>query len=168
MTEQTPAGNVAEYYRIPLAALHFFPPQILQHGSLQQATPTQSDRAQRRALGLPDGIHCRAAVGDSGVRRNLRTWAGGRMGGYADRRPFVGALTLQLPTDADDEVLSWIAAGSPPVYFGFGSMPVPAPADTIAVISAACARIEVRALICMGPNNFARTLFRTTSKLRAR
>jgi UDP:flavonoid glycosyltransferase YjiC (YdhE family) len=45
----------------------------------------------------------------------------------ADRRPFVGALTLQLPTDADEEVLSWISGGSSPVYFGFGSMPVAAP-----------------------------------------
>jgi UDP:flavonoid glycosyltransferase YjiC (YdhE family) len=40
------------------------------------------------------------------------------------RRPFVGALTLELPTDADDEVLSWIAAGTRPIYFGFGSMPL--------------------------------------------
>jgi UDP:flavonoid glycosyltransferase YjiC (YdhE family) len=29
-----------------------------------------------------------------------------------------------LPTDADDEVLSWIAAGTRPIYFGFGSMPL--------------------------------------------
>ena len=39
-------------------------------------------------------------------------------------QPFVGALTLELPTDADDEVLSWIAAGTPPIYFGFGSTPI--------------------------------------------
>ena len=38
------------------------------------------------------------------------------------RRPFVGALTLELPTDADEEVASWIAAGTPPIYFGFGSI----------------------------------------------
>ena len=56
----------------------------------------------------------------------------------AGRRPFVGALTLELPTDADDEVLSWVAAGTPPIYFGFGSTPLTSPADTIAVISAAC------------------------------
>jgi vancomycin aglycone glucosyltransferase len=56
----------------------------------------------------------------------------------AGRRPFVGALTLELPTDADDEVLSWVAAGTPPIYFGFGSTPLTSPADTIAVITAAC------------------------------
>ncbi len=154
MTEQTPAGNVAEYYRIPLAALHFFPPQILQHGSSLDAATTQSDRAQRLSLGLsaestagqPLEIQAYDEICVPGLAAG---WAGS-----ADRRPFVGALTLQLPTDADDEVLSWIAAGSPPICVGFGSMPVPAPADTIAVISAACARLEARALICMGPNNF--------------
>ena len=72
------------------------------------------------------------------------------------RRPFVGALTLELPTDADDEVLSWIAAGTPPIYFGFGSTPIASPADTVAVISAACAQLGERALICSGPNDFSR------------
>ena len=48
MTEQTPAGNVAEYYRIPLAALHFFPPQILQHGS-SAATRRRRNRIERSA-----------------------------------------------------------------------------------------------------------------------
>ena len=60
------------------------------------------------------------------------------MDGTGYRRPFVGALTLQLPTDADDEVLSWIADGPPPIYFGFGSTPVAPPAETVAVIGAAC------------------------------
>jgi UDP:flavonoid glycosyltransferase YjiC (YdhE family) len=73
----------------------------------------------------------------------------------AVRRPFVGSLTLELPMDSDDEVLSWIAAGTPPIYFGFGSMPLASPADTVAVISAACALIGERALICLGPNDRA-------------
>jgi vancomycin aglycone glucosyltransferase len=72
----------------------------------------------------------------------------------ADRRPFVEALTLELATDADDEVLSWIAAGTPPIYFGFGSMPVAASADVVAVIGAACAQLGERALIWSGPNDF--------------
>ena len=38
------------------------------------------------------------------------------------QRPFVGTLTLELPTEADDEVASWIAAGTPPICFAFGSM----------------------------------------------
>jgi UDP:flavonoid glycosyltransferase YjiC (YdhE family) len=60
------------------------------------------------------------------------------------RRPFVGALTLEMPTDADDEVLSWIAAGTPPIYFGFGSMPVQSPAETVAMISEACTQLGER------------------------
>jgi UDP:flavonoid glycosyltransferase YjiC (YdhE family) len=68
------------------------------------------------------------------------------------RRPFVGALTMELPTDADDEVASWIASGTPPIYFGFGSTPVQSPADTVEMIAAACAELGERALIYSGAN----------------
>ena len=61
--------------------------------------------------------------------------------------PFVGALTMELTTDADDEVASWIAAGTPPIFFGFGSIPVASPADTVAMIGAACAQLGERALV---------------------
>jgi UDP:flavonoid glycosyltransferase YjiC (YdhE family) len=65
-----------------------------------------------------------------------------------------------LPTDADDEVGSWIAAGTPPIYFGFGSMPacsaVESAADTVAMISAACAQLGERALVCSGWSDFSR------------
>ncbi len=71
------------------------------------------------------------------------------------RRPFVGSLTLEMPTDADHEVLSWIADGPPPIYFGFGSTPVTSPAETVAVISGACEQLGERALICSGPNDFS-------------
>ena len=76
-------------------------------------------------------------------------------GEQAGQRPFVGALTLESPTDADDEVLSWIAAGTPPIYFGFGSMRITSPADTFAMISAACTQLGERALICSGASDFA-------------
>jgi UDP:flavonoid glycosyltransferase YjiC (YdhE family) len=51
-------------------------------------------------------------------------------------------------------VLSWIAEGTPPIYFGFGSTPIASPAETVAVIGMACARLGERALICSGPNDF--------------
>ncbi|HKI38891.1 MAG TPA: nucleotide disphospho-sugar-binding domain-containing protein, partial [Mycobacterium sp.] len=71
------------------------------------------------------------------------------------RRPFVGALTMELTTGADDEIVSWIAAGTPPIYFGFGSMPVESPAEAVAMISAACAELGERALICSGASDFS-------------
>jgi UDP:flavonoid glycosyltransferase YjiC (YdhE family) len=70
------------------------------------------------------------------------------------QRPFIGALTMELPTDADEEILSWVAAGSPPIYFGFGSMPVESPADTLAMIGEACGQLGERALICSGWSDF--------------
>lgn len=152
MTEQIPAANIAEYRRIPLAALHFFPSQILQAGP---GVTTQSDRIQRQALGLPAEPESAALPLEIQAYEALCVPAlAAEWAAESDRRPFVGALTLQLPADADDEVLSWIAGGPPPVYFGFGSTPVAAPADTIAGITEACRRQDARALICMGPNRF--------------
>jgi UDP:flavonoid glycosyltransferase YjiC (YdhE family) len=62
---------------------------------------------------------------------------------------------MELTTVADDEVASWIAAGTPPICFGFGSMPVESPADTVEMISAACAELGERALVCAGSSDFS-------------
>ena len=161
MNEQALAANVAEYYGIPLAVLHSFPPQILELGSPHGSLGEQAELAQRRALGLPEatGLSTRPMV----EHKSLEIQAydelcfPGLAAEWADqglRRPFVGALTLEMPTAADEEVLSWIAAGPPPIYFGFGSTPIAYPADTVAAISAACAQLGERALIWSGPNDF--------------
>ena len=118
--------------------------------------------AQRRELGLPKAtgpsprriaergsleIQAYDEVCFPGLAAEWAKWDG--------QRPFVGTLTMELPTDADEEVASWIAAGTPPIFFGFGSMPVESPADTIAMISAACAQLGERALVCAGWSDFS-------------
>jgi UDP:flavonoid glycosyltransferase YjiC (YdhE family) len=173
------AANVAEYYDIPLATLHYFPARA--NGHLVPILPSplirsamtvvewlvsrlmkKVDYAQRRELGLPKAtgpsprriaergsleIQAYDEVCFPGLAAEWAKWDG--------RRPFVGSLTMELPTDADDQVGSWIAAGTPPIYFGFGSMPVESPADTLAMISAACAQLGERALVCFGCNDFS-------------
>ena len=180
MIYQGLAANVAEYYDIPLAALHYFPMRA--NGQLLPFLPSplirsamtvfgwldwrmtkEAEDAQRRELGLPKAtgpstrriaergsleIQAYDEVCFPGLAAEWAKWDG--------RRPFVGALTMELPTDADDEVASWIAAGTPPIYFGFGSMPVESPADTVAMIGAACAQLGERALICAGASDFSR------------
>jgi vancomycin aglycone glucosyltransferase len=153
--EQGLAANVAEYYGIPLAALHFFPGRRSRLGGLVGYVTTKAEDAQRRALGLPE------APGPSTRSLEIQAYDELCFPGLAAQwaegdglRPFVGALTLELPTDADDEVLSWIAAGTPPIYFGFGSTPVASPADTVAMIGAACTQLGERALIYSGANDF--------------
>jgi UDP:flavonoid glycosyltransferase YjiC (YdhE family) len=118
--------------------------------------------AQRRELGLPKAtgpaprriaergsleIQAYDEVCFPGLAAEWAKWDG--------RRPFVGALTMELPTDAEEEVASWIAAGTPPIFFGFGSIPVESPADTITMISAACAQLGERALVCAGGSDFS-------------
>jgi vancomycin aglycone glucosyltransferase len=161
MNEQGLAANVAEYYGIRLAALHSFPPQILERFSPHGNVAKQAEHAQRRALGLPEatGPSTRSMVEDESLEIQAydELCFPGLAAEWADqggRRPFVGALTLELPTDADDEILSRIAEGPPPIYFGFGSTPIAYPADTVAAISAACTQLGERALIWSGPNDF--------------
>ena len=155
--EQQLAANVAEYYGIPQAALHFYPEAHLRQSGWVGDAMEEAEDAHRRALGLAD------ATGPSPRSLEIQAydalcfpelaaeWADGD-----SWRPFVGALTLELPTDADDEVLSWIAAGTPPIYFGFGSgVWLQHPAHTFGLISVACARLGERALICAGASDFA-------------
>ena len=177
ITGQTYHGvvaNVAEYYDIPVAGLHHFPicvngqlglPSIPSPPQLVRSTlraawwlywriTKEVDDAQRRELGLPRAAA--PAAKRMTERRFLEIQAydeacfPGLAQEWNGRRPFVGALTMELPTDADAEVASWIAAGTPPIYFGFGSTPVQSPADTIAMIATACAELGERALIYSG------------------
>ena len=54
ISEQGLAANVAEYYGIPLAALHFFPAEILESSGPRGLATRGPERAQRQALGLPE------------------------------------------------------------------------------------------------------------------
>ncbi len=176
---EQPAANVAEYYDIPLATLQFFP--VRAHGQLLPFLPSPLSRtamtvndwlvwhgtkkgegAQRRELGLPKAtgpaprriaergsleIQAYDEVCFPGLAAEWAKWAG--------QRPFVGALAMELATAADEEVASWIAAGTPPIFFGFGSVPIESPADTIAMIGAACAQLGERALVGAGGTDFS-------------
>jgi UDP:flavonoid glycosyltransferase YjiC (YdhE family) len=157
MNDQALAANVAEFHDIPLVALHVFPARIMPSGAVYSVITKGAQEAQRVALGLPvpATLSTRQTV-DSGLLE-IQSYDELCLPGPAaewvqpgDLRPFVGVLTLELPTESDEEVLSWIAAGTPPIYFGFGSTPIVSPADTVAMISAVCAQLGERALICSG------------------
>jgi UDP:flavonoid glycosyltransferase YjiC (YdhE family) len=165
------AANVAERYDIPLAALHFYPmrpngqmafPARLPAPLVRSTMKTLdwmywrftrgAEDAQRRDLGLPKAT-CPAPQRMSQhsaleIQAYDELCFPGLAAEWGARRPFVGALTMESPTDADDEVASWITAGTPPIYFGFGSMPVGSVADLVGMIGAACAELGERALIC--------------------
>src|ERR1700752_3735672 len=175
LTGQTYHGivaNVAEYYDIPVAGLHHFPVRVngqiglpflpspapavrttLKAGWwLYSRVITKPDEdAQRRELGLPrataPAAQRMAERGSLEIQAYDQALFPGLAAEWNGRRPFVGALTLELGADADDDVASWIAAGTPPIYFGFGSMSIQSPADVVAMISDACAELGERALI---------------------
>jgi UDP:flavonoid glycosyltransferase YjiC (YdhE family) len=173
------AGNVAEYYGIPLVAMHHFP--VRPNGQLIPMIPapllrsattisewlfwraTRSvEDAQRSALGLPKAtyraprrladhgwleVQLYDAVCVPGLANEWAKWDG--------RRPFVGAPTMQLSTAADDDVAAWIAAGTPPICFATGSIPVESPAETMAMISTVCAELGERGLVIAGGTDYS-------------
>ena len=177
------AANVAEYRDIPLATLHFVPMRA--NGQVSPSVPAALQRSatklgewvqwrvlykkaadrQRRELGLPQATAPapRRIVerGSLEIQAYDEVWFPGLAAEWAQsdgRRPFVGTLTMELPTDADEEVASWIAAGTPPIYFGFGSIPVElveSAADVLAIITEACAQLGERALVCSGWSDFS-------------
>ena len=177
-TYQGVALNVAEYHDIPLAALHYFPVRANGHlgiAALPAIPPLtrsvmktawwlygqitkDAEDAQRRELGLPKVSTSSAQLMAEREVLEIQAYDDvcfpGLAAEWGNRRPFVGALTMQLPTDADDDVASWCAAGTPPIYFSFGSTPVLSPAETVFMISAACAELGERALIYCGAGDF--------------
>ncbi|WP_326549099.1 glycosyltransferase [Mycolicibacterium sp. ND9-15] len=172
------AANVAEHHRIPFATLHYFP--IRANGQLLPALPSPLARsamslnewlswrvikrvedAQRRELGLTPANAPTArrisTYGSLEVQAYDEVWFPGLAAEWSERdgrRPLVGALTLELTTNADDEVASWMARGKPPIYFGFGSLPVESAAETVTMIGAACEQLGERALVCAGGTDF--------------
>ncbi|ORW26762.1 glycosyl transferase family 1 [Mycobacterium paraense] len=173
------AANVAEYYDIPLATLHYFP--LRPNGQTLRFLPARLRRsavaafwwvswrgmkkvedAQRLDLGLPQAtgsaprrITERGSLEIQAYDEACFPGLAAEWAQWDAQRPFVGTLTLEMPTDADHGVASWIAAGTPPIFFGFGSIPVESPADTIAMIAAACAHLGERALVGAGGTDYS-------------
>jgi len=74
---------------------------------------------------------------------------------FTKERPNVGTLTLEWQTDADEEIAAWIAAGPPPISFGFGSIPVDSPTEIMAMIGAATEQLGVRALVVSAGSDYS-------------
>lgn len=176
---EQPAANVAEYYDIPLVTCHYTP--IRPNGQLRAFLLSPLSRtamtlndwllwrvtkkledAQRRELGLSKAtspprrrIEQRGCLEIQAYDEVCFPGLAVEWSKFSSQRPFVGALTMEMGTDADEEVASWIAAGTPPIFFGFGSMPVSSAADTVAMITVACAQLGERALVCSGRSDFS-------------
>src|SRR4051812_371945 len=159
------AANIAEYFDIPLGVLHYFPvrpngrvalpsvplvPPLI--GSTMRTAwwvywrmTKEAEDTQRRELGLPKAAHCAAQRIEQGGHLEIQGYDQvcfpGLAKEWAGRRPFVGALTMELQPEEDDDVASWFAGGPPPIYFGFGSLPVESPAETFAMTSELCAEL---------------------------
>jgi vancomycin aglycone glucosyltransferase len=154
MNEQRLVTNIAEYRHIPLVALHFFPSRIEPSSELKSKVVKMSEDPLRRTLGLPEGLDPTAPTLE--IQAYDERCLPGQPADWAeDGKPFVGALTLDVPAADDAVALSWIAEGAAPIYFGLGSTPISPPADIVGMVIAASAQLNERLLICAGPNDLS-------------
>lgn len=79
---------------------------------------------------------------------------------YGTNRPIVGSFRLSPDvrhalgeSGPDSELERWLSDGDPPVYFGFGSMPVREPTAALSMIDTAIRRLGLRALVSAGWSN---------------
>lgn len=173
------AGNVAEFHGLPLAEVHYFPVRAstqLLPVRLPRAVVTAgyaagarahwqllkpAEARQRRVLGLPPAttspVARIVARGALEIQAYDQVFFPGLVSEWGDRRPLIGSMTLQTPTEIDSAVAAWVATGPPPIYFGFGSMPLDSPADAVRLISDVCGELGERALICAGFSAFEET-----------
>lgn len=172
------AANVADYYGLPLATLHYLP--LRTNGQLLPLPASIGRRAmalyywmgwrsskkledaQRRELGLPkttgsvsQRIAERGSLEIQAYDEACFPGLAAEWARFDGRRPFVGTMTMEFSTEADEQVASWIAAGTPPIFFSFGSVPVDSADEALAMIGAACAEIGERALVCAAASDFA-------------
>jgi UDP:flavonoid glycosyltransferase YjiC (YdhE family) len=174
-TYQEVAANVAEAHDVPLAALHYFPCRMNSH-VLPVRLPRPvlrtgwsavewghwrvlkgAEDAQRRALRLPKAevrpVRRIVEGGALELQAYDEVFFPGLSEEWRGSRQLIGSISLELPTSDDDELADWVAAGTPPIYFGFGSMPVDSPTSAIAMITSVCAELGERALISTGVLN---------------
>ncbi len=172
------AVNVADYHDIPLATLLWFPIRV--NGHLVPKLPAPVTRARDEGLRVVVGW---PEEGQDAQRRELAAAAGQRAGiaahrrapaleiqayddvcfpglaaewqSWGEQRPFVGTLTQELATEADDDVASWIAAGSPPICSDSAAFLLAVAAEMLAMIASVCAQLGERALLCAGWTDFS-------------
>jgi UDP:flavonoid glycosyltransferase YjiC (YdhE family) len=171
-TYQEVAANVAEARGVPLAALHYFPcrmnsqvlPVRLPGPVLRSGWSAVewghwrvlkgAEDAQRRELRLPQArVRAVRRIVEGGtleLQAYDELFFPGLSEEWRGTRQLIGSISLELPTSGDDELTDWIAAGTPPIYFGFGSMPVESPTSAIEMITSVCAELGERALISTG------------------
>jgi UDP:flavonoid glycosyltransferase YjiC (YdhE family) len=173
-TYQEVAANVAEALNIQLAALHYFPLRANNHilpirlpyffikvlwkiaewGHWKIIQPAYD--LQRKNLRLPTS---RISPIAKMIKNKIfeiqaydKVFFPGLEAQWNGQRPLVGNMTLELKTNEDNCIESWINSGSPPLYFGFGST-FENPNQTIKMIINLSQILGERALICTGSLN---------------
>lgn len=116
----------------------------------------------RRELGLPRTTASTAAELERDQVPEVQIYDAALVPGlpeqWGPRRPFVGFLPLERTAReavgelADDhtDLMSWLRQDAPPVYFGFGSMPIRDTHAVLAMVTEVCAELGLRGLVSAG------------------
>ncbi|WP_338893046.1 glycosyltransferase [Rhodococcus sovatensis] len=129
--------------------------------SLRWRSMKNRENSQRTALGLPAAsqpLSTRIArYGGIEIQAYDSSFFPGLSQEWGKRRPFVGFLELSAATTTsapestcDSPLRRWIDEGPPPLYFGFGSMPVQDPPALMDMIEDVCRSGGHRAVVSSG------------------
>ncbi|MDR7310993.1 UDP:flavonoid glycosyltransferase YjiC (YdhE family) [Nocardioides luteus] len=180
---QEVGSALAERIGAGFAALHYFPVRSNRSvkvlpgpGAVQERAwdvgmqmrwqlTRDAENAQRTALGLaPARTRLQTRLRDRGaveVQAYDPLLVPGLPHEWGIQSPFAGFLALSGAdrlrlgeASLGDDLGEWLDAGYPPVYVGFGSMPVADPARLVGDVAAATADLGLRALISSGWNSF--------------
>lgn len=115
--------------------------------------------AQRAELGLGPTSRSTAARVEARGDVEVQAYSSLLVPGleWGDSRPVVGFVDLCAEdyrglgeAEVDAGLDAWLSQGPPPAYFGFGSMPVTDPVETLALICTVTAGLGIRALVSAG------------------
>jgi UDP:flavonoid glycosyltransferase YjiC (YdhE family) len=156
--------------RVPLGPLQSIPPGRLT-GAMWWAvdrfywrsSARAADDALRSRLGMPPAAGPLggrlAAAGLPEIQAYEPALFDVLVAEWGDLRPLVGFVDLvdgpPGGSSDGDETDSWLDDGDPPVYVGFGSMPLRDPVASYGHLLAAIAAQGRRVLLCAGPNGTA-------------
>ncbi|NQE91209.1 glycosyltransferase family 1 protein [Nocardia terpenica] len=165
------AAAVAGHLGVPFAGVHYFP--VRPNRSVPVLPSPLGDRvpgmvnylAWYAALGLrkwalaptlAELAHRAPAAWQPAPQIEIQAYDPLLIPGLSDEfgpdRPFVGFLTAAVGDQSarDPALDTWIAADRPPIYAGFGSMPVGDPAQLLELLRTVCRRQGERLLFVSG------------------
>ncbi|MDX2191198.1 MAG: glycosyltransferase [Bacteroidota bacterium] len=137
-----PFLNYLTYHLLLKFAWAHVLPEITEHRATLQLPPISTSYIKYYEIEKVPFIH---TISPSVIPRPTDWEAQHIMSGYLFKE--------EINNNISSDVENWLLKGDPPVYFGFGSMPIPNPQEAIDMIQELVATLRIRAIVVAGFTN---------------